>query len=201
MTKIEFNNKCIFLTDNYNDLQRRYPINNALVLYRFNPQKLQQGIDLLMISEIEHLVIVGNEETSMQIISQTFKVIKAGGGLVMNHQNEYLFIYRGNKWDLPKGKLEVGEDIAACALREVIEETGIQQLEMLGPLTKTYHIYLENVFVFKETTWYLMHSEDKFLKPQIEEGIKKAVWINKKNINFQLKNTYESIKDILALAK
>ena len=46
-----------------------------------------------------------------------------------------------------------------------------------------------------------MHSEDKFLKPQIEEGIKKAVWINKKNINFQLKNTYESIKDILALAK
>ena len=105
MTKIEFNNKCIFLTDNYNDLQRRYPINNALVLYRFNPQKLQQGIDLLMISEIEHLVIVGNEETSMQIISQTFKVIKAGGGLVMNHQNEYLFIYRRNKWDLPKGKL------------------------------------------------------------------------------------------------
>jgi 8-oxo-dGTP pyrophosphatase MutT (NUDIX family) len=52
-------------------------------------------------------------------------IIKAGGGIVVNEQNEVLLIYRRGKWDLPKGKLDDGETIEECALREVKEETGL----------------------------------------------------------------------------
>jgi 8-oxo-dGTP pyrophosphatase MutT (NUDIX family) len=47
-----------------------------------------------------------------------FKVIEAGGGLVLNSKGEFLVIYRNGIWDLPKGKLEKGEDFQTAALRE-----------------------------------------------------------------------------------
>ena len=50
-----------------------------------------------------------------------FKLILAAGGLVKKQQ-DYLFIYRNGKWDLPKGKLENNETFSQCALREVEEE-------------------------------------------------------------------------------
>ena len=49
-------------------------------------------------------------------------LIEAAGGLVYNIENQLLMIFRNNKWDLPKGKLEVGENIQECAIREVEEE-------------------------------------------------------------------------------
>ena len=36
------------------------------------------------------------------------QIITAAGGLVFNQNDELLMIYRRGKWDLPKGKLEVG---------------------------------------------------------------------------------------------
>ena len=41
-----------------------------------------------------------------------------------------LFIYRFNKWDLPKGKLNKGEKKQDCAIREVEEECGICNLQI-----------------------------------------------------------------------
>jgi 8-oxo-dGTP pyrophosphatase MutT (NUDIX family) len=49
------------------------------------------------------------------------KRIIAAGGLVFNDRNELLMIYRRGFWDLPKGKLDPGERIEACAIREVQE--------------------------------------------------------------------------------
>ena len=51
-----------------------------------------------------------------------FNLIRAAGGLVLNSQKEFLFIFRGGRWDLPKGKIEKGEQIKETALREVEEE-------------------------------------------------------------------------------
>ena len=52
-------------------------------------------------------------------------LIEAAGGLVKNENGDYLFIYRNDKWDLPKGKIEKDEKTKVAAVREVEEECGI----------------------------------------------------------------------------
>jgi ADP-ribose pyrophosphatase YjhB (NUDIX family) len=152
-----------------------------------------------MVSDIQHFIIEGNIETNLSIISSSLSSITAAGGLVFNSKNEVLFIYRRKKWDLPKGKLDPGESIEECALREVKEETGVQSLVIQHQLLTTYHFYLEDTMIFKTTYWYKMTSDDLILIPQEAEGIKKALWIHLNNIQFQLNNTYESIQDLFRI--
>ena len=56
-------------------------------------------------------------------------------------------MFRRGKWDLPKGKLDPGETLEACALREVREETGVGQLELIKFLLVTEHEYEESGIV------------------------------------------------------
>lgn len=122
-------------------------------------------------------------------------VVSAAGGLVLNDKDEFLFIYRGGKWDLPKGRVEKGESIEETAIREVEEECGIFNLQLVKPLLTTYHIYFQKENKLKETYWFLMHSNyDKELVPQLEEGITKVVFKNKEQVAKALKNTYKNIE-------
>lgn len=122
-------------------------------------------------------------------------VVSAAGGLVLNDKDEFLFIYRGGKWDLPKGRIEKGESIEETAIREVEEECGIFNLQLVKPLLTTYHIYFQKENKLKETYWFLMHSNyDKELVPQLEEGITKVVFKNKEQVAKALKNTYKNIE-------
>ena len=59
-----------------------------------------------------------------------FPLVQAAGGLVENKNKQFLFIYRNNKWDLPKGKIEKKEKISNAAMREVMEETGVKNLKI-----------------------------------------------------------------------
>jgi len=54
--------------------------------------------------------------------------------------NIYLFLDL-KRWDLPKGKLDMGEGPEAAAIRECEEECGITQLTITKTLEPTYHIY------------------------------------------------------------
>ena len=125
-----------------------------------------------------------------------FKSQKAAGGKVLNANNEVLFIYRFKKWDLPKGKLDTGESISECAIREVEEECGITNLQILKPLESTYHIYQEKGnTILKTTYWFLMHTDFVGeLTPQSEEGIEQVVFKNETEVKTALENTYENIK-------
>ena len=62
--------------------------------------------------------LVHNEQEYQALLEQ-FTYIRAAGGLVFNDANELLMIVRRGKWDLPKGKVEAGEDVVTAALREV----------------------------------------------------------------------------------
>jgi len=123
-------------------------------------------------------------------------MIVAAGGLVKNAKGKVLFIYREGKWDLPKGKLDKGESMEDAAIREVEEETGVQDLTVTQYLQTTYHIFKRNGrFKLKKVIWFEMstHYAGKLL-PQGEEGITKVKWKGPKKAKKALENSYRNIR-------
>jgi 8-oxo-dGTP pyrophosphatase MutT (NUDIX family) len=137
-----------------------------------------------------------DEKQIMKTLKSKIPVNKAGGGLVYNKKGEILFIFRGGKWDLPKGGIEKGEEIEVTAMREVEEETGVNKLTITKKLQKTYHVFKRNgVYKLKITHWFEMTSDFEGTPVgQIDEGIEKAVWLKPNEIPETLKNSYENIK-------
>ena len=129
------------------------------------------------------------------------KTIVAAGGLVSNNNGEILFIYRRGFWDLPKGKLDEGETIEACAIREVKEETGITNIQLGKLVGTTYHEYFDEwkqCEVIKETHWFAMHVTGiQTFVPQQEEDIEDIRWVAPKDMGIYLQHTYKNIIDII----
>ena len=127
--------------------------------------------------------------------------IVAAGGLVTNESGYLLMIYRRGHWDLPKGKLDDGETIEQCAIREVEEETGLRNIALGKLIGITHHDYFDNWTnrdVTKETHWFAMQvSSNQQLIPQTEEDIEKIEWVDKSLIKEYLKNSYANIVEII----
>ncbi len=123
----------------------------------------------------------------------------AAGGLVENEKGELLLIYRKKHWDLPKGKLDPGETIEACALREVEEETGLKNVQLGALIDITIHQYEENAEpVTKKTAWYRMKgSSADQLVPQTDEQIEDIRWVHPAALQPYLANTYPNIIHII----
>ena len=105
----------------------------------------------------------------------------AGGYVVPAHPSTPIptvcAIYRRGAWDLPKGKQEPGESIAACAVREVREEIGIDDVTLRAPLGITSHGYaMAKRYAVKTTHWFLMRTPARTFTPEAAEGIRRAAW-------------------------
>ncbi len=137
-----------------------------------------------------------NAEKIELFLRKKLPYVEAAGGLVYNDRREILFIYRNDKWDLPKGHIDKGESHEAAAMREVEEETGVQGLVVKRFIAKTYHIFKRNdKFKLKATYWYEMYTDFQGdLIPEKGEGIKKAKWKNFEKSQKALRNSYENIK-------
>ena len=101
---------------------------------------------------------------------------------------------------MPKGKAEKGETIRETAIREVMEETGLEHLKIDKYFSNTFHIVRnKRKYFLKETSWFLMSSNFKGkLKPQIEEGIKSVKWKTIEDVKKLKKRTYNNISIILS---
>lgn len=130
-------------------------------------------------------------------------VIDAGGGVVFNPEGRILLIYRRDKWDLPKGKMDPGETIEECAVREVMEETGLQHLALTEKLCTSYYCYQEKEKRFvKQVHWFKMSClGSQPLTPQAEEDITAIRWVGIHELAPYLEDTYATIKEVLLLAK
>lgn len=145
------------------------------------------------------MMIADNEEEALNAFKKKYLVIQAGGGLVHTPDHFLLLIFRRGKWDLPKGKLEEGEDLAACSVREVEEETGLTAPVLEEKILVTYHTYSEKgKEILKESHWYLMAvTEKQDLQPQTDEDIDICEWVHIKDLDPYKDNMHPSVKDVL----
>lgn len=127
-----------------------------------------------------------------------FKYVEAAGGVVKNERGEVLMIYRRNRWDLPKGHIDTGEDALTAAKREVEEETGVSGLKFVSELCNTLHAY--NVYgewELKCTYWFAFDAQSAVTTAQTEEDIESAVWCNPAEVDSNLEESYPTIKEVI----
>lgn len=139
-----------------------------------------------------------NGENLAFAIKNMFRQAPAAGGVVII-DNQFVAIERNGIPDLPKGHIEKGESPEVAALREVEEETGITNLEIIKELPATWHCYLlDNQWTIKKTSWYLMKTDSGMKNiPQTEEGISKVYLVDKQSVNDFEKNTFASLKTLV----
>lgn len=152
-----------------------------------------------------HLILLFETAESLSAFQEnyidSYKKITAAGGLVVNQYDELLMMVRNGKWDLPKGKLEIGEALTQGAWREVAEETGISDHRVGKLLCSTYHIFeRREKWRFKTTHWYVMATQNREkLVPQLNEGITHAAWIPLADLREAQMKTYPQIMELVAL--
>ena len=159
--------------------------------------KLGKVIRLLNKTDLECAYLVDdNPKKLLKRFLKKLPNVIAGGGKVYNDKGEILFIYRNDKWDLPKGKTEKKETIEETSIREVEEETGVKDLKIVKPLSTTYHIFKRNGrHKIKITYWFEMTtSYEGKLNPEQTEGITKVKWLNKDEIAKAMDNSYANIQ-------
>ncbi len=200
--KVFVDEKPIYLADHDNNrLQQK--IEEGFSFYDNNTNiKYNEVVNELRDTEKAGAVILQKDFNVLKkSFFDFFEIIEAGGGIVQNEDKDLLFIFRRNKWDLPKGKLETGERIEVCAEREIEEETGVTQLTLKRKIGETYHIYSEKGNdILKISHWfYFTCLSEQNMVAQTEEDIVEVKWIATKDIKTPMANTYNNIKEILGV--
>lgn len=179
--------------------------NNMVVRYTGKVSHLLNFIDMCEKTDKQESIIIHSMDYAnlKEDFEGLFKIVKAAGGVVFNERNQMLMIFRRGHWDLPKGKMEAGEKKKKTAEREVIEETGIDSVEVGKRLDTTYHVFKnrKGVRCIKLTYWYMMYGKHQELKPQIEEDIEKCVWMTFEKFNSKNRKVYSNIVSVLNKAK
>ena len=200
--KIHINDNTVFLEEEVHWQFKNYIIKDKELYHIYiDEQQIKQLIEDIYTKYQGHTFFVVTKDLDALKVSffNQFKLIVAGGGVVFNKNNEMLLMYRLGFWDLPKGKIEMGEVIREGAAREVREETGVKIKLIDQKICCTYHTYnIQNKRILKETHWFLMKGKiGSILKPQTKEGIEKVEWVKQENIAPYLEKSYPNIVDII----
>ncbi len=199
--KIYFDDKPLFLCDAVDETVEPFiHHDDAVFIDELDSHTVKSMIHEMQLGKIHAGVFYHtNLEELQKAFFKKFTIIQAAGGLVINEKKEILMIFRRGKWDLPKGKLDKGEKLEECALREVEEETGLKKIKLLSPFTITYHTYHEGTkFILKESHWYNMKvSGEQNLVPQTEEGIMEIKWATPNEAEKLFPNCFPSVIDVL----
>ena len=194
MYKVFFNQKPLILTNEIQDFSDDEP----LLFIKYT--SVAQIIKALKSSKNRKVFLYHKDIDKLwKSFKKKFPVVEAAGGLVERTDNKLLFIFRNNKWDLPKGGVEKKELIIEAAQREVTEETGVSDLIVQKELSETFHIFKKGKrFRLKKTYWYKMSTSYMGkTEPQTEEGIHKTKWVSKEKIDEILNDAFENIRIIV----
>jgi 8-oxo-dGTP pyrophosphatase MutT (NUDIX family) len=198
MYKVFFKDRTVYFGD---DFSKSFGRNNGL-FYKYN--NLQELTELIYVfnslTRINKLFIIHNDIlTLFDEFKACFNYIEAAGGVVLRPDGKFLVMKRDGLWDLPKGKLEIGESSEVAALREVTEETGLEDLRIIKPVLSTFHTYqATKEMILKKTKWYEMfYDGDADPVPEKAENITEIQWVKPGMTDFIRKNTYPSVLDVL----
>jgi ADP-ribose pyrophosphatase YjhB (NUDIX family) len=202
MHKIYFEKRCIIICP---PDEQALADPNAILFNIGSSADIHNLVEMVEVSESLHRIYIPTDDidSTYKAICAEFLEVNAGGGLVSNRRGDYLLISRNGLWDLPKGHQDPGEDIRVTALREVQEETGIDDLMLRDLICMTDHCYRrDGIWHLKHTWWYdMLHTDPSDLTPQREEDISKAAWVAKSSLPAFLVNTYPSIAEVFREAK
>ena len=204
MYKIYINEKPLILVDSISVQDGWHSQKKTLVVQYLNKTKqILQYIDMLSkSSKVDKVILhhVDKKALKKDFLSLV-TVIEAGGGLVFNDKGQLLVIFRRGSWDLPKGKIEKNEHKRLGAMREVMEETGVGNVQIESKTGKTYHLFKhKGKRALKLTHWYKMSTNhDDKLVPQIEEDIEQVEWVDPKKFLKEYSPMYNNISDIVKI--
>ena len=112
---------------------------------------------------------------------------RSAGGVVVNDHGKVLVVSQhGTSWSLPKGHIDAGEDALAAARREIYEESGIRDLQLVSELG-TYERYKigvdgrDDLSEFKAITMFLFRTSEQSLRPVDPEN-PEAQWVEKTEV-------------------
>jgi 8-oxo-dGTP pyrophosphatase MutT (NUDIX family) len=204
MYKVFFNDRIVFISSESDETIA----NGSLLHIVVDSKSIQLAWENFLNDEMKrNLYLVFDQiDKPHKLLSTVFKIIKASGGLVYNHERKLLCIKRWGMWDLPKGKIDKGEKKKDAALREVEEETSITNLVLKRKETVSYHIYQSkfhnNQWVLKPTYWFSMVCDEHQVPvPQTNEDITEARWLTPNDIKTMvLPNTYQSLLPVFEKA-
>lgn len=205
MYKIYINDTPLILTDTSTNPTPKITDDELVAFYPGKRKFLLNYIDMLEKNKnFKSITLYSpNLDKLYSDFSTHFDLLEAAGGLVFNPQNELLVIYRRGSWDLPKGKIDPGESKEEAAVREVQEETGLQQVELGNYWCLTRHTYKDKKGrrVLKLTHWFEMSTPEQQLTPQTEEDIEVAEWQAPEVFLGDGRHMYNSIREVVSAWK
>lgn len=143
-------------------------------------------------------LVAKNPKKAFKSFFADFKKIDAAGGIVQRKE-KFLVIKRKGLWDIPKGRIDKGEDAETACVREIMEECGIEEPTITHPLCETYHCMKWNDQpALKRTYWYMLtYSGSKDTTPETKEDITEAKWMSREKLLNIRKKTFGSINVVL----
>jgi 8-oxo-dGTP pyrophosphatase MutT (NUDIX family) len=126
-------------------------------------------------------------------------------GIVLFRSEDFLLIQHSDKlgvkghWDFPKGHIEGNETELETATRELEEETGIREFQLVDDFKEriSYNIHRDSKIIPKVVTFFLAESSTN--KVRLSSEHQNYKWLNFRSAHDQL--TYSNAKKVLVKAK
>ena len=122
----------------------------------------------------------------------------SAGGVVTNSEGRVLVVsQRGTSWSLPKGHIDPGEEALGAAKREIYEESGISDLELVRELGSYQRHKIgvdggDDRSELKVITMFLFRTRETSLRP-IDSDNPEARWVERSQVPLLL--THEKDKE------
>ena len=142
------------------------------------------------------------KRTGAKRAARTRRETSAGGVVVRFSGDEPVFLLIRDSyghWGFPKGHLEEGEPSDVAARREVLEDTGLATVEVVGAITSIeWRFRFRGRLIHKHCEFFLMQTAAAETRPQTSEGITACRWSTLADAQKLL--AYANARDVLQRA-